>query len=85
MKSIVLSVITVIAALGLTVATIFLFGVNLVLGIVGIVVTVAVVSALGTKANTTAGGLINKLIARVVMPLLIVFGIGGILLYFFLP
>ena len=85
MKSIIYSIFTVLAAWGLSVLTAFLFGMELILGIVGIVVTVAVVSALGTKANTTAGGLINKLIARVVMQLLNVFGIGGILLYFFLP
>ena len=84
LKSLLYSIFGVLLFFGLLVGSLILFGINAVLGIVGIVVMLAVTSLLIQKAVASANGLIDKLIAKIVVPVVMLLGLAGILLAFFL-
>lgn len=84
-KSIKYSLLAVILTAGLLVGDAFLFGIETVLGIVGIVVLLIVPGVLLRKAKNNAAGLIDKLFAFLIAPALIVivgfFTIMGIVVW----
>ena len=83
-KSILYSIFTVVLFCGLLAVSMFLFNIDAIWGIVGIVVTVIVTSIFFRKAVVTATGILDKLLAKVLVPVLILIGIGAILLGFLL-
>lgn len=83
-KSILCSIFAVLFTCGMLFGTLILFSIYWLLGIVGIAVLVTVPSILIRKAVVSATGIIDKLVAKIIVPILIVLGIGGILLAFFL-
>ena len=84
LKSILCSIFAVLIFLGMLFGTIVLFGINIILGIVGIVVIVTVPSLLIRKAISSAQGVIDKLIAKAIVPIAIFLGTAAILLGVFL-
>ena len=71
-KSILYSVLAVVLASGLLFADVFLFGLNAVLGIVGIVLILVIPGVLIRKAINEANGVLDKIIAKFIAPILIV-------------
>ena len=85
LKSIIFSILTVLLFYGLLAVTVFiLFSIFWLLGIVGIVVTLAVTSAFGRKAIVSSDGIIDGLVAKIIVPVLILVGLAAILLFNFL-
>ena len=84
LKSILCSIFGTLLFLGFAFLTLYLFAVNIALGIVGIVVTLAVPPILIRTAIASAKGIIDKLIAKIIVPVAILLGLGAILLSFFL-
>ena len=84
LKSIIFSIFALLVFYGLVIATIVLFGIDLILGIVGIVLVLVIPPILVRRAIKSANGLIDKLIARIVVPVLYLVGLGTILLTYFL-
>ena len=83
-KSIILSILSVLVFGGLLFVTVFiLFGLGAILGIIGIIVTVVVTSALTGAAIKSSQGFIDKLLAKVVVPIVIILIVGGLLLKIF--
>ena len=83
-KSIFLSILTVILFWGLAILTVFLFGVELIAGIAGLVVTLVIPPIVMRKAIGAANGFLDRLFAKFVVPVLVLVGLGAILLYYFL-
>ncbi|MCH5153551.1 MAG: hypothetical protein J1F68_06345 [Clostridiales bacterium] len=85
-KSILYSVFAVLLAGGLLLLDVFLFGVQTILGIIGIVLILVVPGAMIRKANSEASGVLDKIIAKFIAPILILvvgfFVILGIFLWF---
>lgn len=71
-RSIKYSLLAVLLTAVLLVADAFLFRINAVLGIIGIVLILVVPGVLIRKARNNAEGLIDKLIAVIIVPALIV-------------
>ena len=71
-KSIKFSLLAVVLTAVLLFGDMFLFGINTVLGIVGIVLILVVPGTLLTKAKNRAEGPIDKLFAYVIAPILII-------------
>lgn len=71
-KSIKYSLLAVILTSVLLVGDMFLFGIQAILGIIGIVLILIVPGALIRKAKNNAEGVIDKIIAYVVVPVLII-------------
>ena len=84
-RSIKYSLLAVILTSALLVGDAFLFGINTILGIAGIVLLLIVHGMLIRKATREAAGLIDKLIAVLIAPVLIVlvgfFTIMGIVVW----
>ena len=85
-KSILCSFFAVLLAGGLLLLDVFLFGVQTILGIIGIVLILVIPGALIRKANYEASGVLDKIIAKFIAPILILvvgfFVILGIFLWF---
>ena len=84
LKSLFCSIFAVIVFLGMLFGTIVLFGINVILGIVGVIIMLVVPSSLIGKAVTSAAGVLDKLVAKVIVPIVIILGTGAILLGVFL-
>lgn len=84
LKSIIFSIFAVLLFYGLVITTIVLFGIDVILGIVGIVLTLTIPPILVRRAISSANGVIDKLLARIVVPILYLVGLGAILLTYFL-
>ena len=83
-KSIIFSILSVLVFSGLLFVTVFiLFGMNTILGIVGVIVTAVVTSALTGAAVKSSKGFIDKLLAKIIVPIVIILIIGGLLLKLF--
>ena len=82
-KSIMLSVLSVLLFVGLLVATIFLFRIEWIVGVAGIVVMVFVPPIVVRKAYTAASGILDRLIAKFIVPVLFLVGLAATLLIFF--
>ena len=86
LKSILYSVFAVLLAGGLLVADVVLFGIATILGIVGIVLILIVPGILLRKARNEASGVLDKIIAKFIAPILILvvgaFTILGIFFWF---
>lgn len=67
-KSIGLSILAIVVTIGLLFATTFLFMLNTVLGIIGIVILIVIPQILMRKARDEATGIIDKIIAKFIMP-----------------
>ena len=85
LKSIIFSILSVLVFGGLLFLSLFiLFGINTYLGIAGIIATVVVTSVFTRIAIKSSNGIIDKLLAKVIVPILILLIVGAILLTFFL-
>ena len=84
LKSIFLSVLGVLLFLGFAFLTLFLFGINIALGILGIVLTLVIPPIVIRSAVASAKGIIDKLIAKIIVPIASLLGLGAIVLSFFL-
>ena len=86
LKSIIYSICAVVLAGALLLADTFLFGMNTILGIIGIVLVLIIPGVLIRKAIRSANGFIDKVIAKFIAPVLILvvgfFTIMGIFLWF---
>ena len=72
LKSILYSVLAVLLAGGLLVLDVVLFGIQTILGIIGIVLILVVPGALLRKAIREASGVLDRIIAKFIAPILIV-------------
>ena len=84
LKTIIYSIISVILFWGFLILTLVLFGINGVLGIIGIVLTLTIPPILMRRALSSSKGIIDKLIAKIIVPVLYLFGLAAILLTYFL-
>ena len=71
-KSIVYSILAILLAGGLLFLDVILFGIQAILGIIGIVLILVVPGALLKKARNEASGFLDRVIARLIAPVLIV-------------
>lgn len=72
LKSILYSIIAIVLAGGLLFLDIVLFGIASILGIVGIVLILVLPGFFLHKARSNASGLLDRLLARLIAPILIV-------------
>ena len=79
-KSIILSILSVLLFYGLLAVTVILFSIYWLLGILGIVIILVVTPILVRKAIAEANGFIDKLIAKYIVAVLMLIGIGATLL-----
>ena len=82
-KSILYSVFAILSGAGLLLATTFLFAIEWILGVVGIVLVLVVPGVLVRKAIVNANGVFDKLLAKFITPILIVVAGAFTLLYIF--
>ena len=82
-KSIILSVVSVLLFYGFLALILFLFGIHWIVGIIGIVLTLVIPPILMRKAISSANGFVDKLIAKIIVPILYLVGIGATLLTYF--
>lgn len=83
-KSLLCSILSVVFFVGFVVLTIILFGINVFLGVLGIVLTLVIPPILVRKAYHEASGIIDKLIVKIIVPVLSLIGIVAVLLIYFL-
>ena len=83
-KSIVYSILSVLLFAGLVVATVILFGINPILGIVGIVALLFIPAILTRKAKNAATGVLDNIIAKYIVPALDLVATVAVLLFMFL-
>lgn len=83
-KSLLLSILSVLLFWGLLAVTVFLFSIYWILGILGIVMVLVIPAILVRKAIISANGILDKLIAKYVVPALMLIGVGATLLIVFL-
>lgn len=83
-KSLLLSILSVLLFWGLLAVTVFLFAIYWILGILGIVMVLVIPAILVRKAIISANGILDKLIAKYVVPVLMLIGVGATLLIVFL-
>lgn len=80
LKSILCSIFAVLSSYGLIFGTMILFGIETILGIVGIVLLLVIPGIFLRKAIANAEGFIDGLLAKLVAPAAIVIGCGFIIL-----
>ncbi|MCH5147450.1 MAG: hypothetical protein J1F61_05565 [Clostridiales bacterium] len=83
-KSLLFSILSVLLFWGLLAVTVFLFSIYWILGILGIVMVLVIPAILVRKAIISANGILDKLIAKYVVPALMLIGVGATLLIVFL-
>ena len=83
-KSLLFSILSVLLFWGLLAVTVFLFAIYWILGILGIVMVLVIPAILVRKAIKSANGILDKLIAKYVVPALMLIGVGATLLIVFL-
>ena len=83
-KSILCSIFSVLLFYGLLFATLIMFGIQVILGIVGVSLTLVLPPLLLRSAVASARGIIDRLLAKIIAPILLVLGLAAILLAFFL-
>lgn len=76
-KSILWSILSLVITIGLLFGATFLFMVNIVLGIIGIVLIIVIPQITMRKARDEATGIIDKVIAKYILPTATVI-LGGI-------
>lgn len=81
MKSIILSIIAIALMVGLLFFDMFLFGIDITLGIIGIIVWIVVPGIFWRKADNSADGLVSKLLTKYVFPSLAALIIIGVIIY----
>lgn len=84
LKSVLCSIFSVLLFWGFLAVTVFLFSIYWILGILGIVMVLGIPAILVRKAIIAANGILDKLIAKYVVPVLMLIGVGATLLIVFL-
>lgn len=67
-KSIILSILSLIITIGLLFATMFLFNVQIILGIIGIVLLIVLPLIIRYKALDAASGVVDRVFAKYIIP-----------------
>lgn len=83
LKTIIYSILSVLLFWGFLIVTLVLFGFNVVLGIIGIVLTLTIPPILMRRALSSSNGILDKIIAKFVVPILYLVGLAAILLTYF--
>lgn len=84
-KSILFSILTIVISAALFFVVAYMFAINIILGIVGIILWGAVNITLRHKAVSEATGLLDTLLAKYVVPILGALVIIGLILCVFIP
>ena len=71
-KSILYSVLAILSGGGLLFLDVILFGIQTILGIIGIILTLIIPGALLTKAKNEASGVLDRILAKFIAPILII-------------
>lgn len=83
LKSIIYSIFSVLLFYGLVITDIFMFSINWAVGVVGIVLVLTIPPILVKRAISSANGPIDKLISKIIVPVLYLVGLAAILLIYF--
>lgn len=83
LKTIIYSIISVLLFWGFLILALVLFGFNVVLGIIGIVLTLTIPPILMRRALASSKGILDKMIAKFIVPILYLVGLAAILLTYF--
>ena len=71
-KSILYSVLAILSGGGLLFLDVILFGIQTILGIIGVILTLIIPGALLTKAKNEASGVLDRILAKFIAPILII-------------
>ena len=84
LKSILYSILSVLLFYALLAVTVILFSIYWLLGLLGIVMVLVIPPILTRRAIVAACGILDKLIAKYIVPVLMLIGIVAVLLIMFL-